>query len=108
MDCSSVLFLVMGCVCAQVDKIKLVKRNMTELPYRFNMVQTGSAQPAKNEVNYSLQGQYTVRTIRTNIKQTFKSIKERLQLKTPIISRSAYFSLLNCSLGWVTEPIDDI
>ena len=108
MDCSSVLFLVMGCVCAQVDKKKLVKRNMIELPYWFNMVQTGSAQPAKNEVNYSLQGQYTVRTIRTNIKQTFKSIKEKLQLKTPIISRSAYFSLLNCSLGWVTEPIDDI
>ena len=47
MDCSSVLFLVMGCVCAQVDKKKLVKRNMTELPYWFNMVQTGSAQPAK-------------------------------------------------------------
>ena len=47
MDCSSVLFLVMGCGCAQVDKKKLVKRNMTELPYWFNMVQTGSAQPAK-------------------------------------------------------------
>ena len=54
MDCSSVLFLVMGCVCAQVDKIKLVKSNMTELPYWFNMVQTRSAQPAKNEVKYSL------------------------------------------------------
>ena len=47
MDCSSVLFLVMGCVCAQVDKKKLVKRNMRKLPYWFNMVQTGSAQPAK-------------------------------------------------------------
>ena len=108
MDCSSVLFLVMGCVCAQVDKQKLVKRNMTELPYWFIMVQTGSAQPAKNEVKHSLQEQYTVRTIRRNIKQTFKSIKEILQLKTLIISRSAYFSLLNCSLGWVTDPIDDI
>ena len=30
-DCSSVLFVVMCCVCAQVDKIKLVKSNMTEL-----------------------------------------------------------------------------
>ena len=72
------------------------------------MVQTGSAQPAQNEVKYPLQGQYTVRTIRTNIKQNFWSIKQRLQLKTLIISCSAYFLPLNCSLGWVTEPIDDI
>ena len=81
---------------------------MTELPYWFNMVQTGSAQPAQNEVKYSLQGQYKVRTIQTNIKQNSWSIKERLQLKTLIISCSAYFSPLNYSLGWVTESIDDI
>ena len=33
-DCISVLFVVMCCVCAQVDTIKLVKNNMTELLYK--------------------------------------------------------------------------
>ena len=61
----------MSCVCAQVDKIKLVKSNMTELLYWFNMVQTGSAQPAENEIKYSLKERCTVRKIRTNIKQSF-------------------------------------